>query len=133
MPLAGLHQLFLTRFGRSFPRLVLVRIEEASGGNPFYALEIARSLAQATPSPTPGERLALPETLASLVEGRIAALPTPTQAALMLAAVAIEPTIETLRRADPDAPEALSPAVAAGIISMGDGRSGSRIRSWRRP
>ena len=42
MPLAALHQLFLARFGRSFPRLVLVRIEEASGGNPFYALEIAR-------------------------------------------------------------------------------------------
>ena len=121
MPLAGLHQLFLTRFGRSFPRLVLVRIEEASGGNPFYALEIARSLAQTTTSPTPGERLALPETLASLVEGRIAALPTTTQAALLLAAVAIEPTIETLRRADPDAPEALSPAAAVGIVSLDDG------------
>ena len=45
MPLAALHQLFMARFGRSFPRLVLVRIEEASGGNPFYALEIARTLA----------------------------------------------------------------------------------------
>ena len=121
MPLAGLHQLFLARFGRSFPRLVLVRIEEASGGNPFYALEIARSLAETTTSPTPGERLALPETLASLVEGRIAALPTATQAALLLAAVAIEPTLETLRRVDPDAPEALSPAVAAGVVSLGDG------------
>ena len=49
LPLAALHQLFLARLGRSFPRLVLVRIEEASGGNPFYALEIARALAMADP------------------------------------------------------------------------------------
>ena len=47
-------------YGRSFPRLVLVRIEEASGGNPFYALEIARSLAGSATAPTPGEPLAHP-------------------------------------------------------------------------
>ena len=54
MPLAALHQLFLARYGRSFPRLVLVRIEEASGGNPFYALEIARSLAAVDDGPDAG-------------------------------------------------------------------------------
>ena len=121
MPLAALHQLFLARFGRSFPRLVLVRIEEASGGNPFYALEIARSLADSATAPTPGEPLAIPETLGALIEGRIAALPAATRAALLLAAVAIEPTLDTLRRADPDAPAALPPAVAAGIVSMDRG------------
>ncbi len=121
MPLAGLHQLFLARFGRSFPRLVLVRIEHASAGNPFYALELARSLAGASTAPTPGEEIALPETLAALVEGRIAGLSPATRAALLLAAVAIEPTIETLRRADPSAPEALSTAIAAGVVSLDDG------------
>ena len=40
------------------------------------------------------------------------------RAALLLAAVAIEPTLETLRRADPDAPAALPPAIAAGIVSV---------------
>ena len=121
MPLAALHQLFLARFGRSFPRLVLVRIEAASGGNPFYALEIARSLAETTVAPTPGERLVFPETLASLIADRIAAFPTKTRAALVLSAVAIEPTLETLRRADPNAPAALSPAMAAGVVSLSDG------------
>ena len=74
LPLAALHQLFLARFGRSFPRLVLVRIEEASGGNPFYALEIARD-ARRDPEPvvTPGERLPIPDTLGALVEARIGA------------------------------------------------------------
>ena len=121
MPLAALHQLFLARYGRSFPRLVLVRIEDASGGNPFYALEIARSLAGSAAAPTPGEPLGIPETLGALIEGRIAALPTATQTALLLAAVAIEPTLDTLRRADAEAPAALPPAVEAGIVSMDRG------------
>src|SRR5262249_48321661 len=42
--LAALHRLFELRLGRSFPRLVLGKIEAASGGNPFYALEIGRAL-----------------------------------------------------------------------------------------
>ena len=121
MPLAALHQLFLARFGRSFPRLVLVRIEAASAGNPFYALEIARALAESPTVPTPAEPLGIPKTLSALTEGRVAALPAPTVAALLLAAVAIEPTLETLRRADPDAPGALPPAVAAGIVSVDRG------------
>ena len=47
MPLASLHRLLQLRLGRSFPRLALVRIEAASGGNPLYALEIARALPEA--------------------------------------------------------------------------------------
>ena len=56
---------------------------------------------------TPGERLPIPDTLGALVEARIGALPPATRAALLLAAVAAEPTIDTLRRADPEAPAAL--------------------------
>ncbi|MEA2630388.1 MAG: hypothetical protein QOE66_607, partial [Chloroflexota bacterium] len=118
LPLAALHQLFLARFGASFPRLVLVRIEEASGGNPFYALEIARDLARTRAVVTPGERLPIPDTLGALLEARIGEVPAATRAALLLAAVAAEPTIDTLRRADPDAPAALEPAVKAGIAAV---------------
>jgi DNA-binding CsgD family transcriptional regulator len=118
LPLAALHQLFLARSGRSFPRLVLVRIEEASGGNPFYALEIARDLAQSGAAVTPGERLPIPDTLAALVEGRIGAVPPATRTALLLAAVAAEPTIDTLQRADPGAPPALEPAIRSAIVTV---------------
>ncbi|HEY7937710.1 MAG TPA: AAA family ATPase [Candidatus Limnocylindrales bacterium] len=118
LPLAALHQLFLARSGRSFPRLVLVRIEEASGGNPFYALEIARDLVRSGAVVTPGERLPIPETLGALVEARIGALPPATRGALLLAAVAAEPTIDTLRRADPEAPAALGPALEASIVGV---------------
>jgi tetratricopeptide (TPR) repeat protein len=121
MPLAALHRLFMARFGRSFPRLVLVRIEAASGGNPFYALEIARTVAASPAAPTPGERLGIPEHLGGLVEGRIAALPDATRSALLLAAVAAEPTLDTLHRADPAAAEALEAAIAAGIVAIDRG------------
>ncbi len=118
MPLAALHQLFVARFGRSFPRLMLVRIEEASGGNPFYALEIARTLAASDPVVTAGQRLPIPETLGALVAARIGDLPRPTRSALLLAAVAAEPTIDTLRRVDPGSEEALTDAFDAGVIAM---------------
>ena len=121
LPLAALHQLFLARSGRSFPRLVLVRIEEASGGNPFYALEIARDLARSGAVVTPGERLPIPETLGDLVEARIGALPVATRAALLLGAVAAEPTLDALVRADPAAPAALEPAIEAGVAAVDNG------------
>ena len=124
LPLAALHQLFLARLGRSFARLVLVRIEQASGGNPFYALEIARALVESDPIALPGERLPIPDTLGALVEARIGTLPAATRDALLLAAIAAEPTNDTLRRAVPTAPDALDPAIQAGIAS----RDGESIR-----
>ena len=122
LPLAALHQLFLARLGRSFARLVLVRIEEASGGNPFYALEIARALAEAGASVTPGARLPIPDTLGALVAARIGSLPPATREALLLAAVAAEPNVDALRRAEPAAPAALQAAVDAGVVAF-DGKA----------
>ena len=115
MPLAALHQLFLRRLGRSFPRLSLVRIEEASGGNPFYALEIGRALATSGEPLTPGERLPVADSLGALVEARVGILPAATRDALLLAAVAAEPSIAALRRADASVPDALEAAIGAGI------------------
>jgi DNA-binding CsgD family transcriptional regulator len=119
LPLAALHQLFLARFGRSFPRLALVRIEEASGGNPFYALEIARSVESAGSDTLADGRIPIPERLGSLLEARLAVLPAATRAALLLVALASDPSIEVLRRADKAAPDALAPAFDAGLATMG--------------
>src|SRR5207237_8515858 len=44
LSLAVLHDLIAARLGRRLPRRTLLRVEAAAGGNPFYALEIARSL-----------------------------------------------------------------------------------------
>jgi len=121
MPLAGLHQLFLARFGRSFPRLVLVRIEEASGGNPFYALEIARALVESGATVMPGASLPIPDSLEALVQARIQALPPRAQSALLLAAIAVEPTLDNLELAEPGTAAALTPAIEAGIATLAGG------------
>lgn len=39
-----LHQVLLTRLGRSVARPTLLRIHEIAGGNPFFALELTREL-----------------------------------------------------------------------------------------
>src|SRR4051794_16658223 len=44
LSLAALHRVVVDGLGHSFPRPTLVRIAQASGGNPLYALEIARLL-----------------------------------------------------------------------------------------
>jgi tetratricopeptide (TPR) repeat protein/DNA-binding CsgD family transcriptional regulator len=121
MSLASLHQLFERRFGRSFPRVTLVRIEAASGGNPFYALEVARSLLTQDATVTPGASLPVPSTIGGLVAARIGALPPPTRPALLLAAASSEPTLATLTRVDPGIEAALGPARTEGIIAIEDG------------
>ena len=118
LALAGLHHLFEMRLGRSFPRLALVRIEAASGGNPLYALEIARALGDTTLSTDPNAALPVPGSLGSLLSDRIRALPAPTRHAMLLAAAAAEPAIATLERAAPGAEAALQPAVAAAVVAL---------------
>ena len=118
LPLGALHGLFQLRLGRSFPRLALVRIETASGGNPLYALEIGRALAGTDIPTDPHVPLPIPDTLGSLMAGRLAVLPVATREALPLVAAAAEPTLEVLESARPGATAALAPALAAGVILL---------------
>ena len=119
LPLASLHRLILARLGRSFPRLVLVRIEAASGGNPLYALEIARALGDAAVPVDPHAPLPIAGSLASLMARRIGVLPAATRGALLLAAAAVEPTLDTLEGARPGSMMDLGPAVADRIVEVG--------------
>ena len=61
------------RFAGRFAQPVLRRIAAASGGNPLFALDIARSLDPCAP-PEAGEPLPVPESLHALVARRIASL-----------------------------------------------------------
>lgn len=114
LSVGALHALLRDRVGRVFARQTLLRIHEHSGGNPFYALEIAGALgAQIDPT----EPLPVPDSLAELVRGRVSGLPASTRAALALAATVGTATESLLKRAGV-ADEALSPAVDAGVIEL---------------
>lgn len=125
LSLGALSRLLPAHVARPVSRPMLLRINEASGGNPLYAIEVARALERRSEEICPGERLPIPETLLGLVRERLVALPSETLAALEAAASLAEPSALLLAEAN-DRREcpALDPAVAAGVVEM----VGDRVR-----
>ena len=116
LSLGGLHALVSARLGRTFPRPTMVRIAEISGGNPFYALELARALEAG------GSQSVLPATLAELMRRRIGRLEPETQVLLLAAACEAAPTIDLLARVTGSTTdrtaELLADAKAKGILTI---------------
>src|SRR6266702_6934256 len=119
---AVLRRIVEVRLGRPLSRRALVRIGQAAGGNPFFAVEIARSLPD---NPDPGLAvLPLPDSLRALVGARVAALPERVRQALLAAAVLRSPTVELVAAgmggtAD-GSRRAFDRAGAAGIVEVGE-------------
>jgi DNA-binding CsgD family transcriptional regulator len=118
LSVGALHRLLLDRLGKSFARQTLLRIHERSGGNPFFALELARALGEDV---DPLEPLPVPETLDELLRARLEGLPARTREALALASALGTPSKSLLERAGVAA-DALEPAVAAHVIERENGR-----------
>lgn len=122
LSLAALHHLLKERTGRAYPRPALVRIHSASGGNPFFALELARVVGEG-PALAPGSRL--PETLAELARARVAGLDAQVLEVLLAAGALAAPTVELLQQAvDPAAATLLERAEDLGIVEI----DGTRVR-----
>jgi DNA-binding CsgD family transcriptional regulator len=117
MSVGALHQLLRDRLGRPFGRQTMLRIHERSGGNPFFALELARVL---EPDVDPLQPLPVPETLEELLRARLAGLPASTRDALALASAIGAVSEADLERAG-FAPDVLQPAVAAQVIERDRG------------
>ena len=119
LSLASLHHLIRSRLGAAPPRPALVRIAAASGGNPFFALEIARALERRGDVRTPSEPLPIPATLQGLVAARVGALSAVAQEAVLVAAALARPTAATVAAAIAgrgDARVALGEAEQAGLL-----------------
>jgi DNA-binding NarL/FixJ family response regulator len=110
LSVAALQRIIVDRLGVALPRPVLVRIAQASGGNAFYALEIARLLdGSGADRSAP---LPVPDDLRTLVARRIASLPARTREALLDASALARP-----RRGAVDS-DALAPAERAGLVTV---------------
>ncbi|HEX6207538.1 MAG TPA: AAA family ATPase, partial [Actinomycetota bacterium] len=117
--LAAIHELVRSRLDARFPRHVLVRLYEQSGGNPFFALEIARVLITRGLHPGPEEDLPVPDDLRQILAERLAALPPAVREVLLFAAISSEPTIELVEAAHEGAArELLASAAEAGVIEL---------------
>ncbi len=100
-------------------RRALASIEEASGGNPFYALELAR----AAPAGGAVSPLALPASLEEIVESHVAGLADEVEAILLAVAMLARPTVEVLQEAfGPEMADWLDAAERRGIVVL-DGSS----------
>ncbi len=71
MSVGALYELLAARLGLRLARPVLLRVHLTSGGNPLYALELARSLARLEIVPQAGVPLAVPSSLEELVADRV--------------------------------------------------------------
>ncbi len=118
LSLGALGRLLRDRLGTAFARPTLRRIHESSGGNPFFALELARTLELRGRQLEPGERLPVPAELHELAGGRLASLPPKTVAALEAAAALSQPTLVLVSAATGAGPDVLEPAVEAQVVEL---------------
>ena len=119
LSMGALHELLRTATATSFSRSTLSRIRELSGGNPFYALELARSVAAEGAHLSPGRDLPVPSSLRELVGARLVRLPGQTRRLLLTAALSAKPTLRLLEAAagrDPN--PVLRPALDAGLVHL---------------
>ena len=127
LPIGALHHLFRTRLDLSLPRPTLVRLHVQSGGNPLYALELARAWTTragadgATAHRIERER-AIPASLRELLRHRLDGLPVATTETLLVIALAGQPTIGTVGdvtgRTRIAVRDDLEPARRAGILEL---------------
>lgn len=123
LSLSGLHHVIRAQLDHVFPRPTLRRIADTSGGNPFFALELARALIETDAHPVPGEPLPVPDTLRTLVLRRLDRLPPRARATLLVVSAVPAPTIDLVRRAtaSDDVDSAIARARQAGVIEVREG------------
>lgn len=123
LTLGALQRLLRSRADGSPARWVAARILEASGGNPFYALEIARMIASGVIRPLPGEPLPLPAGAREVVRRRLEPLPPAVRAALIAAALMARPTVAAVVAVAGSEPASwVDPAAGMGLITVERGR-----------
>ncbi len=119
LSIGELHSAVATRLQRYFSRPAMGRIYEISGGNPFYAIELARELdEQATTR--------LPRTLSEIVRNRLTGLDPDVHEALLAASCMAAPTVDLVSKAtiggDDQLVDLLEIAESKGIIAIDGNR-----------
>jgi len=121
LPSRALHSVVTEHLGHPVPRAEMSRIYQVSGGNPFYAIELARVL-------DIGDEQPLPHTLSAVVQARLDGLGREALDPLLAAAAVANPTVDLVAAAvgtdSDDVVELLEAAEQHGIITF----EGNRIR-----
>ena len=111
LSVGAIHGVIEQVLGKSITRPMLVRIHQAAGGNPFYALEVASEIDRLGPV-APGQPLPVPLDRRDLAVLRLKRLPRATREALARVAAMSRPSTKDLDMV------ALAPAERAGIVRV---------------
>src|SRR5436190_7684018 len=112
-----LDELVRTRLDARLLRSAIRQLAHASGGNPFYALELAESVVRSGRTPEPGERLSVPTHLRAITTRRLETLSPRAREAILATAALAQPTaivVATVVGGD----DAIAEAVAAGVLEQ---------------
>jgi DNA-binding CsgD family transcriptional regulator len=119
LDLRALHHLVREHLAIALARPLLAEVHQASGGNPFYALEIVRTLKRTGTSVEAGKPLPVPESLQDLVHGRVIALPPASRDYLLAAAAHSHPKASVVEAASGIGRDAgLLPALEARVVEL---------------
>ncbi len=113
---ASLHEILKQELGRTFARPTLVRIDAASSGNPFFAIELARALDERAEPLEGSAPLPIPGDLMELLARRVRRLRASARRTLLAAAALSAPTLDLLD------PEEVAHAEAADLVRVDEQR-----------
>lgn len=99
LSLGATHELLRARLAATFPRPTLIRIWGTSGGNPFFALELAAALRRRGSALAPGEDLPMPSSLDELLDARVRRLSAGAREAARAVAAMANPSVGVLAAA----------------------------------
>ncbi len=114
LSVGAIHALLAERLQLSIPRSLLLRIHDATRGNPLFALEIGRAL-QEHGLPEPGAPFEIATHAKTLFTTRLAQLPPDTLDALAVAAASAAPSCSLVRATSAGD---LEPAIGADVIRL---------------
>jgi DNA-binding CsgD family transcriptional regulator len=98
LSLGATYRLIHERLGVPLARPALVRVHQASDGNPLFSLELTRAWMDSG-GVSSVDHLPVPERLGDLLRQRLDDLPARTREVLLLAAAMVTPTVQAVERA----------------------------------
>jgi predicted ATPase len=122
-----LQRIVQARLRQTLARPTLIKLHQATGGNPMMCLEMARALQRRGREPAAGEPLPIPADLRVLVTERLRGLSEEARELLLLTAALAQPTMSAVIAAVGNPKESkrcLAEAVGAGILEL----DGERVR-----
>ncbi|MEX1009365.1 MAG: AAA family ATPase [Acidimicrobiia bacterium] len=99
LSVGAIERVLRERLDLTLPRTALVHLRDTARGNPLFALEVGRALADAGALPGPGQPLPITGDLHELLVQRLRRLSSDVRDALLLTALLAHPIEDTLARA----------------------------------